>query len=378
MSENSAAESNESTDSPSVAPGDPNLFKLNTGNRQYVTGNITEHKFGIEGAHSDYVMPVVRISFYGPNGESKLVPPIYIRLGGAFQSALNQGYADAQGIFGSPNAPAKLFEGEVGKAVGLIGDSLLSALQRQLVAGVTGVTGYLASAGQTGRSQIEFLTRTFLNNFQQVIYQGPVRRMFNLPFSMKPTSLTEAVDMIDIIHNLRSASLPMTGITDSTSGIDFFKGLNSESNQALAISTEPIATDKIKYPNGAEDDAFKRDLALYQANLSEFLKADQFAGITEGQPLTFTYPDMIKFEILLYERGSTLTVLFASDYCVIENLNLDYGSSAKMTFFQIDQGKSNRYKYIPTEVNMTLSLKEMTLITAGHQTSSQVAGHVIF
>ena len=49
-----------------------------------------------------------------------------------------------------------------------------------------------------------------------------------------------------------------------------------------------------------------------------------------------------------------------------------------MTFFQIDQLKSNRYKYIPTEVNMTLSLKEMTLITAGHQTSSQVAGHVIF
>ena len=185
--------------------------------------------------------------------------------------------------------------------------------------------------------------------------------------------------MIEIIHNLRTASLPKTGTADSDTAINFFNDLNQDSNQALLNSTGPNVNDKEKYPNGAEDDAFKRDLAAFQANFTDFLKSDQFAGITEGQPLIFTYPDMIKFEILLYDRGSTipsnLTVLFASDYCVIENLNLDYGSSAKMTFFQMT---SSTRKYIPTEISMTISLKEMTLITGGYQTSSYLANHVIF
>lgn len=375
MSDPSTIETSDSIAS-AVPLADPNLFKLNQGNSEYVSDGVTQHKFGIEAAHSDYVMPIVRIKFYGPNAQVLAVPPIYIRLGGAFQSALNQGYAEAQGIFGSPNAPSTIFSGTVGTAVGALGDSLLAALQRQLVAGMAGVTGYLASAGQTGRAQIEFLTRKFLNNFQQVVYQGPRFRMFNLPFSMKPTSEKEALTMIEIIHNLRTASLPKTGTTDSAAAISDFNAFNQDQEKFLINSTGPNVNDREKYPKGAEDEAFKKDLAFFQANFSEFLDSDTFTGITEGQPLVFTYPDMIKFEIILYEKGAPLTVLFASDYCVIENLNLDYGSSAKMTFFQMT--RSGKRKYIPTEVSMTLSLKEMTLITGGYQTASYLADHVIF
>lgn len=380
MSSTTTDENDNQTGSQSTATtpvGDPNLFKLNQGDSVYSSdesvGGI--HKFGLDYAHSDYVIPVVRITFYDPNGIQRTVPPIYIRLGGAFQSVLNQGYSDAQGVFGNPNAAGAIFQGAAGEAVGKFGDSLLSALQRQLVAGMAGTTGYLASAGQTGRAQIEFLTRKFLNNFQQVVYQGPRYRPFNLPFSMKPTSQKEAKTMIEIIHNLRLASLPRTGASDSDAVIDDFRNFNQEQQKFLIESTGPDINDKTKYPKGKDDPQYQEDLNLFKLNNAEYLEPDQFNGVVRGAPLVFTYPDMIKFEIILYEGGTALFTMFKSDYCAIENISLDYGSSAKMTFFATDD---KTRPYIPTEVNMQLSLKEMTLVTGGYQTSSWLASHVIF
>lgn len=360
-----------------ASSGPTDLFALNQGLNRYVS-DVTDgfiHKFGIDAAHSDYVIPIIRFTFFDPNGNARTVPPIYMRLGGAFQSQMNQAYADAQGIFGSPNSASRIFEGVAGQAVGALGDSLLAALQRQLVAGIAGTTGYLASAGQTGRAQIEFLTRKFLNNFQQVVYQGPRFRMFSLPFSMKPTSENEAKSMIEIIHNLRTASMPTTGASDTDAAMKAFKSFNREQQDFLAASTEPNPADKNLYPKGEKDDQYKADFEAYKANYTEFLRPEQFDQIVGGTPLVFTYPDMLKFEILLYGTGApTLPVLFASDYCVIENISADYGSSAKMTFFEV----SGNQKYIPTEVNLTLSLKEMTILTGGYQSSVYSANHVIF
>jgi ABC-2 type transport system permease protein len=45
----------------------------------------------------------------------------------------------------------------------------LGDTSKQIVQGVAGATGYVASAGQSGKSQVEFLQRIMLNNFQQLI-----------------------------------------------------------------------------------------------------------------------------------------------------------------------------------------------------------------
>ena len=69
---------------------------------------------------------------------------------------------------GTPGGPS-IFEGELGKTLGRFGDSFITAIQKQIVAGVAGAGGYFASAGQSGKAQVEFLQRKMLNNFQQLI-----------------------------------------------------------------------------------------------------------------------------------------------------------------------------------------------------------------
>ena len=77
---------------------------------------------------------------------------------------------------------------------------------------------------------------------------------------------------------------------------------------------------------------------------------------------------MCKFELVLYKKGgptgagAELTSIFKSDFCMIETVSVDYGSQNKMTFFDNKNVKDN--KYYPTDVNLTISLREAVLITA--------------
>jgi len=76
------------------------------------------------------------------------------------------------------------------------------------------------------------------------------------------------------------------------------------------------------------------------------------------------YPDTCKFTLLLQKNATgdnSLTELFASEFCVIENVSVDYGSQNKMVFFSAGAEK----KYYPSEVTVTINLRETSLPTTG-------------
>ena len=59
---------------------------------------------------------------------------------------------------------------------------------------------------------------------------------------------------------------------------------------------------------------------------------------------------------------------------MIETVAVDYGAQNKMTFF--DNTGANK-KYYPTDVNLTISLRESVLITAAKATTQYIDNSVI-
>ena len=111
---------------------------------------------------------------------------------------------------------------------------------------------------------------------------------------------------------------------------------------------------------------------------------DDVIRLLNGVPLAFGYPDMCSFEIMMVQSSTTvdassttLTQIFGSEFCVIENVQVDYGSQNKMLFFE----KSDN-KYYPAEVTLTISLKETTLPLAAQITqennSTEASTRTIF
>ena len=190
------------------------IFTIPTGTVTYPRELETTHLiFGSDFAHSEYVIPMARFVFFDATGdESKTkARSIYIRLGGAFSTQLSNSYQEATGIFGSVTPGDNRDAASIGGITKLIGsmfDSGGTALQSSIIKSLGAGAGFVSSAGQSGKSQIEFLTRKVFNSFQQLIYQGPKFRAFQLPFNMKPTSYAEAKTMRDIIQTFRIASSP--------------------------------------------------------------------------------------------------------------------------------------------------------------------------
>ena len=94
-------------------------------------------------------------------------------------------------------------------------------------------------------------------------------------------------------------------------------------------------------------------------------------GGTKGSNFSFGYPDMCQFQILLKKTTGTaestnstvaMGEIFQSAYCVIENVQVDYGGQNKMVFFTNTSAKGG--KYYPSEVTLTIGLRETTLPTA--------------
>jgi hypothetical protein len=344
--------------------------------------------FGSDYGNQDFVVPMAKFIFYDTKGvllSGSSAPTIYVRLGGTFNSTLINGYQEAQGIMGSPTGTS-IFESEAGQALGRLGSSFIEGIQKQIVQGVAGATGYVASAGQSGKTQVEFLQRVMLNNFQQLIYQGPTFRRFQLPFIMKPHSQVEAETMLSIISSFRVASSPRTGTETGTldSTIDTL-GRRGDANALLRTgdAERPDPTSSA-FPDGEQSQ-------LYQDALRDFLNMravltseDESAADTivanSGQVFTFGYPDMCKFELILHRKGgpggagADLTTLFRSEFCMIETVSVDYGSQNKMTFFD---GKENSTQYFPTDVNLTVSLRESVLITASKASEQYISGTVL-
>jgi hypothetical protein len=356
------------------------IFGIPTGDAYYPSaGTIV---FGAEYGNQDFVVPMAKFTFYDAKGVTMSgfnAPTIYVRLGGTFNSSLLNGWQEAQGIMGNPTGPS-IFEGDLGQTLGKLGSSWIEGLQKQIVQGVAGATGYVASAGQSGKPQIEFLQRIMLNNFQQLIYQGPSFRRFQLPFNMKPHDQTEAENMLSIISSFRVASSPRTGSEATISDvIDKFGRHNTDGELERSGNESPPKED---------DELYKSDPALYQQALKDYfnrqavLSTDAEGAIDQivknsGQIFTFGYPDMVKFELVLYRNSdgnSELSTLFRSEFCMIESVSVDYGAQNKMTFFD---GKGNNTQYFPTDVNLTISLRESVLITAPKATQQYLSGTVL-
>lgn len=316
-------------------------FTINQGARLYPSGTLT---FGSDVTGRDFVTPMARFAFFDNLGNSPGdTPTIYIKMPGSFNSSTLQNWQESSNIFGVPGSGT---EGDVLGALNRIFEGASSALQAQIIRGIAGASGALASAGLGGRQQIEFLSRRFLNNFQQMIYQGPVFRRFQLPFTMKPASEDEAIKMMAIIHTFRVASSPNAGFSEQDANA-LIKGVRDR--------------------NTALEDSFAQDEAAIQAEqiASGIQTQDQTVAedlLTNYDVVSFSYPDMCKFEILLdFPNGTFSDPLFRSDMCVIESVAVDYGAQNKMQFFRSASDGS----YYPTEVTLTLSLRETKLQTAG-------------
>lgn len=292
-----------------------------------------------EGANENYITPMARFQFYDAFGNSRegFAPTIYIQMPGTFNSQLMNGYAQQSGIFGtpSPTMQTSFFEG-----LSRIAEGGLAGVQKQLLGAATGVAGFVSSGGLNYKSQIEFITRNMLNNFNQLIYQGPTYRRFQLPFVMKPTSFKQAIAMNDIIASFRIASSPKTNNVQPT--------LTEVEAPSLAEST----------PTGKDDAEKQANAAEYASKVSD---AAAYTLAKDASLLTFGYPDMVSIElVLVFPDNSGIVSLFKSDLCVIESVVADYGAGNKMNFFEGNPGEN-----FPTDVNFSLSLQEVNYVTAG-------------
>ena len=311
--------------------------------------------FGSDYGHSGFVTPMARFQFYNAFGEATAAkaPIVFIRMGGTFQTALSNRYTETTSIFGSPDSSASATD--LGTNLATVVKGGLDSVYKQLVGAGGAAIGFLGSAGLSGKAQYEFLTRRVLNTFQQLIYNGPVFRSFQLPFTMKPTSQAEAEKMIDIIKTFQIASSPK-----GAGGAENIKGDNSGVTEKAA-------------PKEGEAPAADPKVVLTDADILLITGGDPnvIGGGTQGSNFSFGYPDMCQFQILLKKTTGTaesadakidMGEIFQSGYCVIENVAVDYGGQNKMVFFTNTTAKGG--KYYPSEVTLTISLRETTLPTA--------------
>lgn len=292
-------------------------------------------EFGITDS-SEYVTPIAAFKFYKPNGDplNNENPIIYIRMNSSFETSVRSPYQETEGIFGQP---ANDEVQNITNALGIIGRSGIEALQRQILNAAGAGIGFIASAGASGKSQVEFLRREVFNTFSQLLYRGPQFRPFQLSFSMRPKSYDEAKTMRNIIGVFKMASEARAGLKTS------YNNFGGKGNINASEKNENIYTIN-KEGNDIQD-----------ANLEGLFRSD-----TADSNFTFGYPNLCSFEIKLLHNKKDISTIFESKICVIEGLSMTYGSQNKMTFFK-DEGDNNIY--FPTDVNFQISLKEVVYHT---------------
>ena len=337
-------------------------FQINTGEGTYPTDQFLV--FGSDGAHSDFTTTMARFEFFGADGQNRVPnsPAIFIRMGGPFQTGLASSYNETTNMFGTPGGITEATKDSMLKLLKGGAD----AIYKQIAGGAAGAAGFIGSAGLSGKAQYEFATRTALNTFKQLTYSGPTFRKFSLPFTMKPTSKKEAEDMLKIIKTFRVAASAKgagsVGVNEKKADIKDIAGLTGDALEAA---------------NKANADA---TALLSQTDLDAIGLSGNDNGITGAlktspNVISFGYPDMCQFQILIKKAGNdtkSLSTAFESALCVIENVTIDYGSQNKMVFFDPGgvqgTGASATAIYYPAEVTLTVSLTEATLTTAGSVT----------
>lgn len=343
------------------------IFGVDTGVFEPL-GYETNLVFGKDSAQSDFMIPMARFKFYDPFGSpTPRMPVIYIRMPGSFNSTLTNTFSAVQNVYGSPIRPV---EGQgaftqIGNLIKSLGESGIGALQRQILEAITQGAGFIGSAGVNSRAQAEFLTRKMLNNYNQMIYQGPIHRQFQLPFSMRPSTPEESVAMKDIIYCFRAASSPKAG------GSSIENQLGADANVQRATAQDAQLEGDLTALNGIPADKLTTaQKELIQTAQNKAIEQSNESALILGRmtdAFTFGYPEMVKFQIVLAEpnSGAALNthVLFKSDFCVMQAVTVDYGSGNKLNFFH--KNSKNGDEYHPTEATLSLSLTEMNLVTAG-------------
>ena len=202
---------------------------------------------------------------------------------------------------------------------------------------------------------------------------------------MKPHSQAESETMLSIISSFRVASSPRTGTETTISDVVTTFGRHSTDGELERTGNEsPPKEEDFKDSGGAESPLYQQALKDY-FNRQAVLSSESESAINQivnnsGQVFTFGYPDMCKFELILHKKGGEsglgddLITLFKSEFCMIESVSVDYGSQNKMTFFD---GEGNNTQYFPTDVNLTISLRESVLITAPKASEQYLSGTVL-
>lgn len=290
-------------------------------------GNEAILQFGIDNsAHDEFDTPVAAFTFYTADGNATSYPTVYIRMTSSFETAISNSFRTEQGIFGQPG-PGNTKS--ITDAIGTLGGSFMEGLIKQVMGGAGAAGGFIASAGASGKAQVEFLRRQMFNNFSQLIYNGPDFRRFPFNFNFRPTSQKDAEHMLSIIKLFKYASSPRTTSDIELSGQDYEIKTNDEGVESIS----------------------QREFNLDRSFLS-----DSF--------FLFGYPDMCKFDIMYItgdiEKDLSQETVFSSKLCVIENVSATYGAQNKMSFIPSEDGAT----YYPSEVNFQLQLKEAILSTA--------------
>lgn len=289
--------------------------------------------FGVGEPHSDFVTPVMKFTFKQSDGATvSSIGNVILRMTSSFETVLANPFQETEGIFGQPGN----IDG-IASALQTVGGSALESLKKQFIGGAGNLVGFVASAGSSGKTQVEFLTRQMFNNFQQLIYKGPNFRRFSPSFTMRPTSLNEAKNMKKIISRFKIASSPKSGL-----GIT-----------AFSFDENKFTTQEDESTGGAVGAGASSENKLVESETIENL-----LGVASGASFTFGYPDTCAFEIMLYD-GKDIATVFSSKLCVIENVSVTYGAQNKLTFF--DDVDSNGY--FPSEVVLNLALREAVLQT---------------
>lgn len=284
-------------------------------------------QFGLDNsAHNEFNTPVAAFTFYTADGISTDYPTVYIRMTSSFETAISNSFRTEQGIFGQPGTGNT---GTITDAIGTLSGSFMEGLIKQVMGGAGAAGGFIASAGASGKAQVEFLRRQMFNNFSQLIYNGPDFRRFPFNFNFRPTSEVDAKHMISIIKLFKYASSPRTTSGIELSGKDYEMRRNDEGVESVNES---------------------------ESTLDTSILSDSF--------FLFGYPDMCKFDIMFITTNTntilTQETVFSSKLCVIENVSATYGSQNKMSFIPSSDGAT----YYPSEVNFQLQLKEAILSTA--------------
>lgn len=262
--------------------------------------------------------PYVKFNFLDAYG--RLVggaPTVSLRMPSVFNISNFSDYSRTEQIVGSGAAALNTYGSSGLAALASSAETtvinMAEAINYSLSKGVGSALGFIESAGLSGINQFEFSRRQAVNPMAQLLYKGPQYRKYQIPVQMKPRNRDETAEIKQIIKAFRVASSPSYSTSNHSGIID------------------------VALQNALTDTSF-----------------------------TFGYPHLVAFNIEFYQTAASNTeaaqkkILYKSKACAIESVSVDYGGQ-KLAFFEDG---------VPTEMNLTLQLSEVTARTLGDEITS--------